>query len=1145
MSDDIRGLIVSTALSKRNEDGAGPEEYAGHIKIYEQDQGGAKSRFVILSYNRNGQGYIHKSKQNPSGSFSIGKTWRLDDLQGLEVVDQTSFRISFNRSYVWASDNSRDQSAFLSGVTQLYRQLKGSTASLTLVGIQEASSGSLSRGYSSMAVTQQLNPDLLQVLATFRNRERVQEERFKFAQRKISWGTQVVQDLLQESAIEPMAAYHPLPHDPPKLTTVVVPLAMSSRNTNLELRRHAPAAIGPNWGVVQRERMVAIGIEQLQGADLLLIENPQMSDRERERRVRRPDPAERPRSPERRPVEESRQPPQIQYDQPKPADDRGREPLQDRLRNGIQPRSVSQATSVPTSTPTQSRLRAPSPSVPNQTSPSPKRDPNARISFFDPANQAAADRLLFGASEGIGAIGEEDPAEATMANVEEMLEGIEWGFAGGYGGAKKGRTGAADMIEARLLDELMALEKANIHSFLESDDRVAIVLKYIDDAIKELDEMDGYISAYKVQLNSVSEDISFIQSQDRGLQVQTQNQKALLNELENLLRTVDVDTNVLSALTQSSLESDQGIQRLEGALAELYKALVASKETGMAAGMERLDQYRTHNTQFCKRLLDFLNIAFKFKSGQSESQPPRTGPPSLPPHRDLENYLGRYCGLMLYLKEMDEDRYGKVCANYFSTASDMHSREMRTVFLAFMNMVKSAPVDDGELTSFTPPATASATSRAGGTLKRAKTMARGIADRKERNKPAAAATGELNASEALLQLLDLVAPQISREQVFLADFLQISDATLTFADYMGMENYLRRKASAAVGELKPSTVKLIRGAMDLIFGFLGDELKNWVDGALERDQQQIVGILAAIEQAQIQADDKGIVFTHRLLSKQHQRAVGLFTRYIDNQIKAIEQTKLSTKKRGVAHFIKYFPIFVERIESQLSGLDSLEVRGTVDTGYDKIIKAMFECLQQMAKMDGAEGQLAEDKGMMNYHVIMIENMQYFVSEMADLDSPAVSSFSKQAKTTYDEHLNAYVKLILRKPFAKIIDFFDGVERMLQTAAPSEVLASNAYSRSALKRVLKDFDSKDMRKSIEALFKRIEKHFDEDGEMVVSSTSKVVAGTVMAAVWQACDEEIVRETQRFSKTISQCYGDSGLSLDYSIADVEYAFKRHRA
>ncbi|KAG8991792.1 hypothetical protein FRB90_001230, partial [Tulasnella sp. 427] len=644
---------------------------------------------------------------------------------------------------------------------------------------------------------------------------------------------------------------------------------------------------------------------------------------------------------------------------------------------------------------------------------------------------------------------------------------------------------------------------------------------------------------------SVSEDISFIQSQDRGLQVQTQNQKALLIELENLLRTVDVDTNALSALTQSSLESDQGIQKLENAVAELYKALLASKETGMAAGMERLDQYLTHNTQFCKRLLDFLNIAFKFKAGQGDPQPRRSGPPSLPPHTDLENYLGRYCGLMLYLKEMDEDRYAKVCANYFSTASDMHSKEMKTVFMAFMNMVKSAPADDGELTSFTPPIVPSAASRAGGTLKRAKTMAKTMADRKERNKPTTTTAGELSASEALLQLLDLIAPQISREQVFLADFLQISDATLTFADYIGLENYLRRKASASAGELKPSTVKLIRGAMDLIFGFLGDELKNWVDGALERDPQQIVGILAAIEQAQMLADEKGIVFTQRLLSKQHQRAVGLFTRYIDNQIKAIEQTKLSTKKRGVAHFIKYFPIFVERIEPQLTGLDTLEIRGTVDAGYDKIIKAMFECLQQMAKMDGAEGQLAEDKGMLNYHVIMIENMQYFVSEMMDLDSPAVSSFSRQAKATYDEHLNAYVKLVLRKPFAKIIDFFDGVERMLQTAAPSEVLANNAYSRSALKRVLKDFDAKDIRKGIEALFKRLEKHFDEEGEMVSSSTSKVIAGTVMAAVWQACEEEVVRETQRYSKIISQCYGDSGLSLDYSVADVEYTFKRHRA
>ena len=45
------------------------------------------------------------------------------------------------------------------------------------------------------------------------------------------------------------------------------------------------------------------------------------------------------------------------------------------------------------------------------------------------------------------------------------------------------------------------LSKANIHSFLETDDRVADVLQFLDDAIKELDDMNGYITAYKTQLN--------------------------------------------------------------------------------------------------------------------------------------------------------------------------------------------------------------------------------------------------------------------------------------------------------------------------------------------------------------------------------------------------------------------------------------------------------------------------------------------------------------------------------------------------------------------------------------------------------------------------------------------------------------------
>ena len=82
----------------------------------------------------------------------------------------------------------------------------------------------------------------------------------------------------------------------------------------------------------------------------------------------------------------------------------------------------------------------------------------------------------------------------------------------------------------------------------------------------------------------------------------------------------------------------------------------------------------------------------------------------------------------------------------------------------------------------------------------------------------------------------------------------------------------------------------------------------------------------------------------------------------------IERTKLSSKKRnGVAYFVKYFPTYAARIEQQLIGANELEIRTSVDSAYEKIVQTMFDSLKQIAKLDG-EG---EDKGQLNYHVILI------------------------------------------------------------------------------------------------------------------------------------------------------------------------------
>ncbi len=128
------------------------------------------------------------------------------------------------------------------------------------------------------------------------------------------------------------------------------------------------------------------------------------------------------------------------------------------------------------------------------------------------------------------------------------------------------------------------------------------------------------------------------------------------------------------------------------------------------------------------------------------------------------------------------------------------------------------------------------------------------------------------------------------------------------------------------------------------------------------------------------------------------------------------------------------------------------------------------------------------------------------------------------------------------------EYFEGVERLLKTTAPSEVSSNSSYSKSALKKVVKEYNAKDIRKHVDALFKRVEKHFDEASEKATtedtSTSTGIAPGTVMVGVWKACEEELLRITELFSKRITQCYKDTGVTLEYSAADVEGAFRRHR-
>ncbi|KAJ8295628.1 Exocyst complex component 1 [Rhodotorula toruloides] len=1146
MAQDYSRAIIHSLFSPNKETGQPAQEsFIAYVQTSEDQPGSTqrKSRFLILSALRDGRYKLHKAKQNANGSFSIGKTWALEDLQRVEVgkrlvsgrMQPLEFTLVINsKTYRYDTElPSSQQAMFLVTVVRCWRRYMNGRGQpdLILVGfsVDATNTGTAPPASSSAAPPRPPRPSVSAASG----------------QTNSGYGSQ-----------RPSYSSQTGPDRPPPRAENGQPPSASAPPTR-------PAASRSASGSERGEQ------------------DPHAA--------RQPQAGPRPSNASTYSVNGNRPPSPRRPSGPSLADSTSRAPPAAPRPAG--PSLSSSTSAVPPHLQPQNQQRKPSGIPPDARPPPPPSSSSAMGRDVSAGSAGSAKREVVGmgidfGGSGMNGGGEKKPQPATsrpstgggepksrpatsgsaqppaastppiptrkattdealdsqtvLSNVEEMLEGFEW--RGGLGGSSMSAGGdgsmvaggksrsKADEMERRLISELKALEAASIHAIMESDDRVEGVVKQLDDALAELDKLDLMVGLYKTQLNLMTDDIAHIESQNRGLQVQTSNQRALLSEIDKLMSTIHIPESDLSALVQESLESQQGIEKLERSAVSLYKALLSTRDTAvgdMAAASERVGEYRAKASQFSKRVFDFLSIMFKFQVDQvlnpkDPSARPAKG--TLPSHSGLEDFLGRYCGLMLFIKEIDQQRYQQICSAYFTAMSDLYRREIQDLMNHLRGQVKKATDDELEA-SFTGKDSPTLRQQS---IKRVGTIARSPLEggKKEKDRD-----GRFSASEAsslpaaFTRALQQITPHLGREQNFISDFLHINavDASITFADYMMLETFFRRGASNYLAEqAKQGKLKDVRAAMELVFGFFEGELRDWIEGVLQKDSMQIVGILAVLDRFVLRGEEDHNEFLSRTLQKQYQRSLAALERSCKEQIRSIEQTKLTLKKRkGVVPFVRVFPMFVARIESQLDGADDLNIRKIVNSQYERIVATMFDCLQQMAKMDGeGHGSAGEGKDQLNYHVILIENMHHIIAVFSSKQKvPALAPFVSQAREKYDQNLAAYIRLILRRPLARQLDFFAGLERLLRTTPPTEVSLHSAYTRSALRRVTADIRAKDLRKAIDALYKRVDKHFGVD---VANQAAEHT--DVLKTVWKACEDEVTKTIAEWKSLVAKCYPD---------------------
>ncbi|KAI1803299.1 exocyst complex component Sec3-domain-containing protein [Daldinia bambusicola] len=711
--------------------------------------------------------------------------------------------------------------------------------------------------------------------------------------------------------------------------------------------------------------------------------------------------------------------------------------------------------------------------------------------------------------------------------------------------------------------------------FQAEDDRIEAIKKGLDVAIAECDELDNLLTLYSVELSTLSDDIAYIEAQGQGLQVQAANQKLLRKELESLLDTCAITSDDLKALTVAPLETTSGLEEIETALVTLYKAMMKidssaagselrkSEDAGqnstlntdygkMRIVQEKKEMYRSESVAFLQRFIAFMSR--QFDKAAQEIRGVVDGALSKkvdPGHHDVgREILWKYSPLILYAREVNLDDWDRCLQVYQEKNLPLYKSRFKDILESWKRNARKPSGDEAELLFTTElerqQEGTMATARKL-TVKRSQNLARslrGPLGEGSKTNLDKISDGRNLPYEVFAGMMDDLVPLIEIEQNFVVDFFHATTLeTADFPDLVAASKPRERRGGDLrrhrLMEPDRELARRVTRAMEAIFSFLEQDLQNTIDWVLSQDPLQGVGILAVLEQKHIEMTQSNQDFLNNVLQKLHGNLESRFTKFVEGQIRAIEDTKVKIKKRrGVISFMRVFPHFSSAVESMLMMVDTnSSVRRTVDREYDRIIKTMFDSLKVIARENPAtltnSSADPEDKEALNYHILLIENMNHFLEELDTHGLEILEDWKEAAAGEMGEHMGLYINAIMRRPLGKLLEYLENIEAQLATGkSPSTVAAQPSNAKATFNKILSGYDAREVRKGVEALRKRVEKHF---GDADDPSLSRSLVNRVL----RECEKFYGEIEVRISTVTTTVYGGDVL-FEWPRADVKSAF-----
>uniref|UniRef100_A0A8C4V7V0 Exocyst complex component 1 n=1 Tax=Falco tinnunculus TaxID=100819 RepID=A0A8C4V7V0_FALTI len=732
-------------------------------------------------------------------------------------------------------------------------------------------------------------------------------------------------------------------------------------------------------------------------------------------------------------------------------------------------------------------------------------------------------------------------------DIEIMMEGCEYAISN------------AEAFAEKLSRELQVLDGANIQSIMASEKQVNILMKLLDEALKEVDQIELKLSSYEEMLQSVKEQMDQISESNHLIHLSNTNNVKLLSEIEFLVNHMDLAKGHIKALQEGDLTSSRGIEACTNAADALLQCMNVALRPGhdmLHAVKQQQQRFSDLREQFARRLASHLNSVFVQQltqtllrlynrshslsvpgHDQSSTLAQHSVELTLPNHHPFHRDLLRYAKLMEWLKNTDYGKYEGLTKNYMDYLSRLYEREIKDFFeVAKIKMTGTTregkkfatlPRKESAVKQETESLHGSSGKLTGSTSSLNKLSVQSSGNRRSQSS-SLLDMGNMSASDLDVadrtkfdkifeQVLSELEPLCLAEQDFISKFFKLQQHQSISGTASEVEEMdggaLVRSYTSGVPQTISSEKDMIRQMMTKIFRCIEPELNNLIALGDKIDSFNSLYMLVKMSHHVWTAQNVDPAsFLSTTLGNVLVTVKRNFDKCISNQMKQMDEVKISKKSKvGILPFVAEFEEFAALAESIFK---NAERRGDLDKAYIKLIRAVFVSVEKVAN----ESQKTPRD------VVMMENFHHIFATLSRLKISCLEAEKKEAKQKYTDHLQSYVIYSLGQPLEKLNHFFEGVEaRVAQGVREEEVSYQLAFNKQELRKVIKEYPGKEVKKGLDNLYKKVDKHLCEEENL-------------LQVVWHSMQDEFIRQYKHFEGLIARCYPGSGITMEFTIQDI---------